>query len=372
MSATRSRIGVATVGVAAVLLAAVAGAQGAVDQKAAGPLSGKTLCISNPVNVDLLTQAWADMEHAAKQSGNGLKITVTTANANTSTQLSQASQLVTSGNCDAIAAVPLDGSGWNTVVAAAKKKNIPFFNHSSEVIKGVTEFYALNQYNGGLAIGQVAAKWLKAHKPSGGVGVIDNPASAGLHARAKGFIAAIKKGAPQAKIYTASDTGADTPHGAETGTNLMVAHPDIVVLFGYNDPTGLGAYQAAVERGFKDPSKFFVASVDGTTQTIQKIKQNTIYQAVSSYWFRYSFTAMERDIEKVLLGQTVPKTAVITGNLITKANAAKALTQLANPFSPANNKVWCTALGYTNTVVTGSEPPAPSQTGCRAAVIPKG
>ena len=80
---------------------------------------------------------------------------------------------------------------------------------------------------------------------------------------------------------------------------------------------------------------------------------------------------MERDVERVLLGQKVPKTAVITGNLVTKANAAAALKALANPFSPANKKVWCTALGYTNTIVTGSEPPAPTISGCRAAVLPK-
>ncbi|HEY4825389.1 MAG TPA: sugar ABC transporter substrate-binding protein [Solirubrobacteraceae bacterium] len=336
-------------------------------------LAGKTLCISNPVTVDLLTQAWADMNQAAKQSGNGLHIDVTTANGNTSMQLSQASQMVTSGNCSAIAAVPLDGAGWNSVVAAAQKKGIPFFNHSSEVIKGVTEFYALNQYQGGYNVGKVAGQWLNSHNPSAGVGVIDDPSSSGLHARAQGFTTAVKATDPKAQIYTAGEAGADTPSGATAASNLLVAHSNIAVLFGYNDPTGLGAYQAAVSAGHTDPSKFFVSSVDGTTQSIQKIAQGTIYQAVASYWFRYSFPAMERDIERVLLGQTVPKTAVITGNLITKANANAALAALANPFAPANSpSVWCKALGFTNVVATGSEPPPPSQNGCRAAVIPKG
>jgi ribose transport system substrate-binding protein len=354
----------ATMAVAGLLTAAMA-------QAGSGKLSGKRLCISSPVNVDLLTQAVADMQQAAKQSGNGLSISVTNANGNTSLMLSQASQMVTSGGCAAIAAVPIDGAGWNTVVAAAKAKGIPFFNHSSEVLKGVTEFYALNQYAGGQAVGMAAGKWLAAKHPTAGVGVIDNPSSAGLHARAEGFIASLKKYAPQATVYTASDTVGDTPTGATTGSNLLIAHPDIAVLFGYNDPTGLGAYQAAIEAGHKDRSTFFVTSVDGTTPTITDILKGTIYQAVASYWFRYSFPAMERDIERVLLGQMVPKTAVITGNLVTKANAAAALKALANPFSPANKKVWCTALGYTNTIVTGSEPPAPTISGCRAAVLPK-
>jgi ribose transport system substrate-binding protein len=336
----------------------------------AGRLSGKRLCISSPVNVDLLTQAWADMQQAAKQSGNGLSISVTNANGNTSLMLSQASQMVTGGNCAAIAAVPIDGAGWNKVVAAAKAKHIPFFNHSSEVLTGVTEFYALNQYNGGQAVGKAAGQWLAAHDPTGGVGVIDNPNSVGLHARAVGFTASIKKYAPKASVYTAADTVGDTPTGASTASNLLIAHPNVAVLFGYNDPTGLGAYQAAKEAGHNDPAKFFVTSVDGTTPTITDIKNGTIYQAVSSYWFRYSFPAMERDIERALLGQTVPKTAVIAGNLITKANAAEALTALANPFSKANNKEWCTALGFTNVIVTGQEPPAPTMSGCRAAVIP--
>jgi ribose transport system substrate-binding protein len=353
------------VAVAVALSAATAQAR-----QSAGNLSGKRLCIASPVNVDLLTQAWADMHQAAKQSGNGLSISVTNANGNTSLMLSQASQMVTGGNCAAIAAVPIDGAGWNKVVAAANAKGIPFFNHSSEVLKGVTEFYALNQHAGGQAVGKAAGQWVAAHDPTGGVGVIDNPNSVGLHARAVGFIASVKKYAPKAKVYTASDTVGDTPTGASTASNLLIAHPDIAVLFGYNDPTGLGAYQSALEAGHKDPSKFFVASVDGTTPTITDIKNGTIYQAVASYWFRYSFPAMERDIERALLGQKVPKTAVITGNLVTKTNAAAALRALSDPFSSANKKVWCTALGFTNVVVTGQEPPAPSMSGCRAAVIP--
>jgi ABC-type sugar transport system substrate-binding protein len=353
--------------------AASAGATTSATTAKTGALASKTLCISNPVTVDLLTQAWADMNEAAKQSGNGLHIDVTTANGNTSMQLSQASQMVTSGNCSAIAAVPLDGDGWASVVAAAKAKGIPFFNHSSEVIPGVTEFYSLNQYQGGYSVGTVAGKWLNAHDASAGVGVIDDPSSSGLHARAQGFTAAVKATAPKAQIYTVGEAGADTPSGATAASNLLVAHSNIEVLFGYNDPTGLGAYQAAVSAGHNDPSKFFVSSVDGTTQSIQKIAQGTIYQAVASYWFRYSFPAMERDIERVLLGQTVPKTAVITGNLITKANASAALAALANPFAPANTPgVWCKALGYTDQVQTGPEPPDPTQNGCRAAVIPKG
>jgi ribose transport system substrate-binding protein len=238
------------------------------------------------------------MATAAKQSGNGLKMAVTDANGNTSLQLSQAEQMVNE-NCAAIMAVPLDGKGWEAVVTAAKAKGIPFFNHSSETITGATQYVAINHFSAGESVGKIAGAWLKSHNPKAGVGVIEDPGSGGLFQRSQGFIAGVKAVLPSATIYTASDTGADTPSGATAGSNLLVAHPSIRVLFGYNDPTGLGAFQAATEAGYKSPSTFFVASCDGTSQVIQKIQAGTIFQATGSFFFRYTYPALERDIEQV-------------------------------------------------------------------------
>jgi ribose transport system substrate-binding protein len=335
------------------------------------PLAGKRLCVSSPVSVQLLTQGWEDLATAAKQSGNGLTISVTNANGNTSLQLSQAEQMVNE-NCAAIMAVPLDGDGWEAVVTAAKAKGIPFFNHSSEIITGATQFVAINHYAAGEAVGKLAGAWLKANQPTKAVGVIEDPGSGGLQERALGFIAGVKAADPSATIYTAGNTGADTPSGATTGSNLLVAHPTIRVLFGYNDPIGLGAYEAATQAGYKSPSDFFVASVDGTAQVLQKIEAGTIYQAAASFWYRYTFPALERDIERYLLGQKIPPTAIITANIVTKSNAAVALQKLNNPFSPANAGVWCTVIGYSQVpVATGQNLPPVTENGCRSAVIPK-
>jgi ribose transport system substrate-binding protein len=338
---------------------------------ATAKLAGKRLCISSPITVDLLTQSYNDMKTAAKQSGNGLSIVITDANGNTSTQLSQATQMANQ-NCAAIAAVPLDGTGWQTVVAAATAKKIPFFNHSSETITGAAQFVAINHFTAGEAVGKIAGTWLKTKHPEAAAGVIEDPGSTGLLQRSKGFEKGLKESYPGVKIYTAGDTGADTPSGAKAGANLLQAHRDVRVLFGYNDPTGLGAFQAATEKGYKSPDDFFVASDDGTEEVIQKIQSGTIYQATGSFFFRYSFPALERDIERVLLGQKVPPTAIITTNVVTKDTAADALAQLADPFSSANSKSWCTAIGYSNTAMkTGDPLPDTDQDGCRSAVIPK-
>ena len=334
-------------------------------------LAGKKLCISSPITVDLLTQAYNDMKTAAKQSGNGLEIVVTDAGGNTSTQLSQAIQMANQ-DCDAIAAVPLDGTGWDAVVKAADANDIPFFNHSSEVITGSTQFVAINHFQAGEALGKLAGTWLMDNHSDSAAGVVENPASTGLLERSKGFEAGLKESYPDVTIYTASDTSADTPTGAKTGANLLQAHDDIRVLFGYNDPTGLGLYQAATEKGYDSPDDFYVTSVDGTDQVIQKIADGTIYQSTSSFFFRYSFPAMERDVERYLLGQDIPPTAIITPNIITQENASEALDALSDPFSDANAKVWCDALGYSDTAMaTGDDVPEPDQDGCRSGDVPK-
>jgi ribose transport system substrate-binding protein len=334
-------------------------------------LDGKRLCISSPVTVDLLTQAYNDMKTAAKESGNGLDIVITDANGNTSQQLSQAVQMANQ-NCDAIAAVPLDGTGWDAVVSAAKGNDVPFFNHSSETITGATQFVAINHFTAGEELGKLAGAWLQENQPDGAAGIVENPASAGLLQRSKGFEAGLKEAYPDVTVYTAGDTAADTPEGAKVGANLLQAHSDIRVLFGYNDPTGLGLFQAATEKGYDSPDDFYVSSVDGTDQVIQKIGDGTIYQSTASFFFRYSFPAMERDIERYLLGQDVPPTAIITANLVTAENADAVLAQLSDPFSSENAKVWCDAVGYSDTAMaTGDDVPPPDQDGCRAAEIPK-
>ena len=52
-------------------------------------LKGKRLCIASPVTIDQLTLFYADMQKAAKQSENGLEITVADAKGDFEKQLAQ-------------------------------------------------------------------------------------------------------------------------------------------------------------------------------------------------------------------------------------------------------------------------------------------
>ena len=64
-------------------------------------LKGKRLCIASPVTIDQLTLFYADMQKAAKQSENGLEITVADAKGDFEKQLAQVEEYVASGNCSA-------------------------------------------------------------------------------------------------------------------------------------------------------------------------------------------------------------------------------------------------------------------------------
>ena len=303
------------------------------------PLTGKTVAISTPIDVQVLREFFDDQRDQAKLPGNGEKIIVVDANLDTVKQHTQVDQLIDQG-VDAIVLFVLTVPGWEDTVARAKKKGIGMFNHSASPILGCTQNVGLDQRAAGFAVGRAAAGWIA--KTQGGeaqIGVLSILNDPQLTLRSAGFKAAIEQYSPNSVI--AREAFAQTRDvGASAAANMLQAVPDMSVIFSGGDDPGLGALTAASEAGKTDPRKFFIGSCDGTQVVLDEIKKLGIYQATWSFIFAYSATALQRDIEKFLRKQKVHPTRIERGRIVTSLNVNSFQTFSTTPLAPKNQKLY--------------------------------
>lgn len=87
--------------------------------------------------------------------------------------------------------------------------------------------------------------------------------------RRKGFLAGLKKGGVKFKIVGEANAGYAQGEAVTATEDLLAAHPDIDVIFGYNDSMALGALQTLKS---KNNTKVLLAGVDGQKQALAAIK----------------------------------------------------------------------------------------------------
>src|SRR3954447_18359340 len=185
------------------LLAAQTGLLGRLTRaEAAGlaSLKGKRVGVASPITVEVLKEFYDDMRRQAKVAGNGEKIVVVDANGDAVKQHTQVDAFVAQ-KYDAILFFLLSVEGWNDAIAKATKGKIGTFNHSASALGGITQNVGLDQAAGGYGPGKFAADWInKNHGGQASVGVLGILNDPQLKLRSQGFVTALQKFAPQAKV----------------------------------------------------------------------------------------------------------------------------------------------------------------------------
>lgn len=318
---------------------AFAASQPAPDKAPKDSLKGKRLCIASPVTIDQLTLFYADMQKAAKQSENGLEITVADAKGDFEKQLAQVEEYVASGNCNAVFYLTVvtkeSTAAWGSVAQKAKDANICMVNHSADWVDNVTMNMSNPHYPAGSMIGEAAAAWYKKNGANGSVGLLENPTSPGLMDRVKGFQDTFQKLVGGDVKFFKAAVNNTTESGAQQAANLLQAHPDMTVMFSWGGDVTTGGLQAAAEAGKTDPNTFFFGSVDATADQVTMLDQHSgVLQALAWFPFRVSAVVAERGVERCLLGQKIPPTTYVLPLLLTPDNAKKIWDALDNQLTP--------------------------------------
>src|SRR5699024_10054572 len=124
----------------------------------------------------------------------------------------------------------------------------------------ITSFVGSDNYNAGYVVGLDVIEKL----PDGGtVIVLDSPQMNSIRTRVEGFLAAIEE-VENIEVIATQDAKGDLQTSLTVTEDLLIANPDVDVIFGGNDPTALGALAAALAQGYSGGDSLFIYGVDGS------------------------------------------------------------------------------------------------------------
>ena len=167
---------------------------------------------------------------------------------------------------DVIAFAPVVTTGWDTVLAEAKKAKIPVILTDRSIETKDPSLYVTMIGSDFTEEGRKAAKWLlENYKGQGDVNIVElqgTVGSAPAIERKKGFEEVIKS-EPRFKI-TRSQTGDFTrAKGKEVMEAFLKAEgKKINVLYAHNDDMAIGAIQAIEAAGIKPGKDIIIVSID--------------------------------------------------------------------------------------------------------------
>ncbi len=172
-------------------------------------------------------------------------------------QISQVEDML-SQNLDGLFMNPVDAQGIIPALDQAKEAGVPMVGFDTEVgdMSYLVSYTGSDNYNAGKVVGEDLVKKL----PDGGkIIILDSPTMQSVVDRTNGFMDAIKD--HNFDVVAQQDAKGNLQVAMGIAEDLLQANPDVVAIFGGNDPTALGALAAANAAGIKDCK---IYGVDGS------------------------------------------------------------------------------------------------------------
>lgn len=249
----------------------------------------------------------------------GWKVRVVTANENVATQVNGVMDLVAQ-KVDGILISPIDAVATGAAFEAAHKAGIPIISIARGAkSKYQTLFVAMDS----VGIGRDIAAWVaKAAGGKGKVAMIAGPAGANVFQDlAKGFRQGLKKH-PGMKIVFSHTVGLTRENGLKQAEDILVAHPDVRVIYGANDEIAMGAAQAVAAAG--KTGKIIVTGLNGVPPALKAVIAGRISMTVVVSPIRWGFLGVNV-LDGYFKGKRLKQKVFIKHIIATKANAAKYL-----------------------------------------------
>ena len=174
------------------------------------------------------------------------------------TQIDQIEDMISRG-VEVMFVNPVDADGIIPALDMLKEADIPMFGFDTQVgdMSYLVSYAGSDNYNAGYVCGVDLAEKV----PEGGdILVIDSPTMQSITDRVNGFLAAIEESGVQFNIVGQQDGQGNQQVSNQKATDMLTANPDVVAIFGGNDPTALGAYTAADAAGLEP----MIYGVDGS------------------------------------------------------------------------------------------------------------
>ena len=174
------------------------------------------------------------------------------------TQIDQIEDMISRG-VEVMFVNPVDADAIIPALDMLKEADIPMFGFDTQVgdMSYLVSYAGSDNYNAGYVCGVDLAEKV----PEGGdILVIDSPTMQSITDRVDGFLAAIEESGVAFNIVGQQDGQGNQQVSNQKATDMLTANPDVVAIFGGNDPTALGAYTAADAAGLSP----MIYGVDGS------------------------------------------------------------------------------------------------------------
>jgi ABC-type sugar transport system substrate-binding protein len=303
---------------------------------------------------------WKTIMETGKADNTNMQFANVDAGADQSKQVQNAINYVTQG----YAAIYINTgtpAGWDQVVQQANAAGVLTMNHSPDALTGATQNVVIDHAEAGNLNAQAAATWAAANGITPVAATLAILNSVPLKLRTDTFKSSLQKMAPGTTLYEDVAVPLNNPNAsAAAAQNLLNAHPDINILFCYNDDTAAAVATALGQQGISDPTQFWIGGVDGTNSALQNIGSGTsTEQATAAFLFGYSAAALQSDVERILSGQTVKPTRALLPQLTTSENVQTIQAQSNGALDPQFKSLYDTMIHYFDQpLVTGG--PLPS------------
>lgn len=180
----------------------------------------------------------------------GIELIVLDANLDMAKEVAMVEDLMARG-VDALILTPVDAAGTVSLVKKVKLEGIPMVLEGNrvegmEVLVAICDYDA--GYKGGLETGKIAAE--RGMSPR--VLAIDLPALNACVLRVDGFMDGIRVHAPDAVLVHRVDGKGSKDEALQVSTDALTQDSDINVIYGCNDNSSLGAYQAFKAAGLNE------------------------------------------------------------------------------------------------------------------------
>lgn len=209
---------------------------------------------------------------------------------------------------------PAEAEGIIPALDQLKAAKIPIVNFDTEVadMSYVTTYTGSDNYNAGKVCGEDLVKKC----PNGGdIIVLDSPTMNSVVDRTNGFLDAIK--GKNFRIVAQQDARGNLQVSMGICEDLLQAHPNVVAIFGGNDPTALGALAAANAAGIKGAK---IYGVDGSPDIKSELARGSLIEGTGAQSpIAIAKTSVEL-MYKIMAGEKVDARYPVETFLITRDN----------------------------------------------------
>lgn len=217
---------------------------------------------------------------------------------------------------DAIILNAVDGDGIITALDTAEEKGIPVITVDMKPTSGTFATYiGSDNYLGGQLAAKFAAEKILQDKDSAKVVFLTNPMSSAAVERVNGFKDTIQEIIPGAEII--AEQGADTREAFMSAMeDILIANPEIDVVFSYSAQGGLGAYDAIQAAGRED--EIAVIGFDASEEEQSAIAEQGCYKGSVIQFPDKLGAACIECASKVLAGETLEEEVPVEVGIYTE------------------------------------------------------